>query len=142
VKPLVFPEIMLLVLLCFCITNNLQAQVSEEIQILKLKPSKKAENPFIEYSHHGNNGIDLFTGRMFRFYKKNISSQDHGSCSFTPSCSEYAIVAIRKQGLLAGSCNALDRISRCNGKNSRHYFIDAGTDLLIDEVRNHKYEKD
>jgi putative component of membrane protein insertase Oxa1/YidC/SpoIIIJ protein YidD len=142
VKPLYTFGILITSLFCFYITDNLQAQTTNEIQSLKLELQKKVETNFMYYSYMGNSELDLITGRMFMFYKKYISSQDHGSCSFIPSCSEYAIIAIRKQGLFIGSINALDRISRCNGKNNRHYFTDAGTGLLIDEVRNHKYEKD
>jgi len=35
-------------------------------------------------------------------------------CRFEPSCSEYAIEAIRKNGLLRGSIQGLHRIVRCN----------------------------
>jgi hypothetical protein len=37
-----------------------------------------------------------------------------GGCRFTPSCSEYAIRAIRARGALAGSWLALKRIGRCH----------------------------
>ena len=35
-------------------------------------------------------------------------------CRFTPSCSEYALEAIRSRGALAGSGLALKRIGRCH----------------------------
>ena len=37
-----------------------------------------------------------------------------GGCRFTPSCSEYAVDAIRAQGVLAGSGLAIRRICRCH----------------------------
>jgi len=37
-----------------------------------------------------------------------------GGCRFTPSCSEYAIKAIRSRGVLAGGWLALKRIGRCH----------------------------
>jgi uncharacterized protein len=119
----------------------IQAQYSSEIQSLKLKhldQSERSVNYNIDYS---NDGLFLTANRLFNFYKKYISSQDHGSCSFTPSCSEYALMSIREQGFLFGTMNALDRLSRCNGRNKRHYLQDDLTGLSIDEVRNHKYEK-
>jgi uncharacterized protein len=37
-----------------------------------------------------------------------------GGCRFTPSCSQYALDAIRAQGVLAGSGLAVRRICRCH----------------------------
>ncbi len=37
-----------------------------------------------------------------------------GHCRFTPSCSEYALAALRRHGALAGSWLALKRIGRCH----------------------------
>jgi putative membrane protein insertion efficiency factor len=37
-----------------------------------------------------------------------------GRCRFTPSCSEYALEALRGHGALAGSWLALKRIGRCH----------------------------
>lgn len=35
-------------------------------------------------------------------------------CRFTPSCSEYFILAVRKHGPIRGSCKGVYRILRCN----------------------------
>src|SRR5512137_3083940 len=37
-----------------------------------------------------------------------------GRCRFTPSCSEYALRALRRHGALAGSWLAIKRIGRCH----------------------------
>ena len=37
-----------------------------------------------------------------------------GRCRFTPSCSEYALAALRRHGALAGSWLAVKRIGRCH----------------------------
>ncbi len=37
-----------------------------------------------------------------------------GSCKYHPSCSEYALGALRKHGLLKGSTLAAWRLLRCN----------------------------
>ncbi|HAU07611.1 MAG: hypothetical protein UW46_C0002G0044 [Candidatus Yanofskybacteria bacterium GW2011_GWF1_44_227] len=39
-------------------------------------------------------------------------------CKFHPSCSEYAILAIEKDGALSGVARALKRIIRCNPLSS------------------------
>ena len=37
-----------------------------------------------------------------------------GRCRFTPSCSEYALEALRSHGAIAGAWLALKRIARCH----------------------------
>jgi uncharacterized protein len=37
-----------------------------------------------------------------------------GRCRFTPTCSEYALAALRHHGALAGSWLAVKRIGRCH----------------------------
>ncbi len=37
-----------------------------------------------------------------------------GRCRFTPTCSEYALEAIRTRGALAGSGLAIKRLARCH----------------------------
>ena len=49
-----------------------------------------------------------------RFYQKYISPLTPPTCRFTPSCSQYAIEAIRKHGPFKGFYLAVWRILRCN----------------------------
>lgn len=49
-----------------------------------------------------------------RFYRVAISPLFPPCCRFTPSCSEYAIEAIRVHGPLRGTWLALRRILRCH----------------------------
>ena len=51
---------------------------------------------------------------MIRFYKREISPMLPPSCRFTPTCSEYAMQAVEKYGLVKGGYLALRRILRCN----------------------------
>ncbi len=48
------------------------------------------------------------------FYRKAISPILPPSCRFTPSCSVYAIEAIKKHGPFKGLYLAVYRILRCN----------------------------
>jgi len=75
----------------------------------------------------------VFTG-LFVFYKTFISSQDGGSCTFTPSCSEYALQSIKKKGIFVGLLNSFDRLIRCNGLSPENYKYDKERHLLIDPV--------
>ena len=49
-----------------------------------------------------------------RFYQLCISPHTPPSCRFTPTCSNYAIEAIRKHGPIKGTALAAWRILRCN----------------------------
>lgn len=48
------------------------------------------------------------------FYKVAISPLTPPSCRYTPSCSTYAVEAIRKHGPLRGLYLAVRRILRCH----------------------------
>ncbi|MEO2067942.1 MAG: membrane protein insertion efficiency factor YidD [Desulfurobacteriaceae bacterium] len=51
---------------------------------------------------------------FIRFYQKYISPLFPSSCRYYPTCSNYAIMAIEKYGILKGSIKAIFRILRCN----------------------------
>ncbi|MGYP000330452431 len=49
-----------------------------------------------------------------RFYQKFISPLTPSSCRYTPTCSQYAVEALRKHGPLKGMYLAVRRILRCH----------------------------
>ena len=59
---------------------------------------------------------------MIRFYQRFISPLTPPTCIYTPTCSEYAIQAIRKYGAIKGTFLAAKRIGRC------HPFHEGGYD--------------
>ncbi|HHX22730.1 MAG: membrane protein insertion efficiency factor YidD [Tepidanaerobacteraceae bacterium] len=48
------------------------------------------------------------------FYKKYISPLKPRSCRFYPTCSEYALTAIEKYGVIIGGWKAVKRILKCH----------------------------
>ncbi|MDD2285603.1 MAG: membrane protein insertion efficiency factor YidD [Paludibacter sp.] len=48
------------------------------------------------------------------FYKYAISPLKHPSCRYTPTCSQYAIEAVMKHGILHGGWLAIKRIMSCH----------------------------
>ena len=50
---------------------------------------------------------------FIRGYQKICRPIMPGVCRFTPSCSDYAIEAIRRKGVMFGSVKAVYRILRC-----------------------------
>lgn len=59
---------------------------------------------------------------LLKFYQKTLSpdhgffkhKHPYGYCRFYPTCSEYAIVSIKKHGLIKGGIFSFWRILRCN----------------------------
>lgn len=48
------------------------------------------------------------------FYQHFISPLTPPTCRFTPTCSQYAVEAIRKYGPFKGTWRAIRRILRCH----------------------------
>jgi putative membrane protein insertion efficiency factor len=51
---------------------------------------------------------------LIRGYQKIISPMFPSSCRFYPSCSEYAVGAFTKYGVIRGGTKTIWRILRCN----------------------------
>tara|TARA_Y100000590_G_scaffold238660_1_gene268485 strand:+ start:414 stop:620 length:207 start_codon:yes stop_codon:yes gene_type:complete len=51
---------------------------------------------------------------LIKFYQKGISPFLPSICKYQPTCSEYALQAINKFGVLKGTWLAFFRILRCN----------------------------
>jgi putative membrane protein insertion efficiency factor len=52
--------------------------------------------------------------RLVRFYQLAISPWTPPACRFTPTCSAYAIDALREHGALRGLWLSIRRIGRCH----------------------------
>jgi len=63
-----------------------------------------------------------FAISLLKFYRKYLSGLKLQCCRFYPSCSEYAIEAIEKYGILNGGLKSLKRLLKC------HPFSDGGYD--------------
>ncbi len=61
---------------------------------------------------------------VLRMYKRFVSPMLPHSCRFVPTCSEYAMEAVERHGVLRGSLLAIGRLLRC------HPFGRAGVDLV------------
>ena len=51
---------------------------------------------------------------LIKAYQKVLSPYTGGKCRFYPTCSNYAILALEKDGVIKGSVKASWRILRCN----------------------------
>jgi putative membrane protein insertion efficiency factor len=48
------------------------------------------------------------------FYRRVLSPLKGPTCRFLPTCSDYAIEAVQRRGVMMGLLKALWRIVRCN----------------------------
>ena len=62
---------------------------------------------------------------MLRMYKRWISPSLAPSCRYVPTCSEYAMEAIERYGVVRGSAMGAWRILRC------HPFVKGGYDPVV-----------
>lgn len=60
---------------------------------------------------------------LIRFYRKNISPATPPSCRFLPTCSAYALEAVKIHGALRGSWLALRRFLRCHPFHRDKSFV-------------------
>ncbi|MFI3279212.1 MAG: membrane protein insertion efficiency factor YidD [Rikenellaceae bacterium] len=51
---------------------------------------------------------------LILFYRRCISPLTPPSCRFTPTCSQYALEALRKYGPIKGLFLSIKRISKCH----------------------------
>jgi len=64
---------------------------------------------------------------LVRAYQRAISPLFPATCRYVPSCSEYAVQALKRHGLLRGLMYAAARIVRC------HPWAAGGDDPVPDE---------
>lgn len=74
---------------------------------------------------------------LIRGYQKYLSPLFPPTCRYVPTCSEYAIIAIRRFGCLRGGWMATWRVLRCNPWHRCGYDpvpekADANTDIDAD----------
>ena len=74
----------------------------------------------IEYQNENNSNKSVMTQSitniliwLVRRYQAYCPSIIRKQCRFTPSCSEYMILAVKKYGPLHGTCKGIFRICRC-----------------------------
>ena len=111
------------------------SQTDEDINLFSnLFETHKHKTGYVQYFKNSSNELELITTGIFVFYKAFFSSQDGNHCVFYPSCSIYAVEAIKKQGFILGTMNGVDRLSRCNRLSPENYTFYKNTNLFYDPV--------
>jgi putative membrane protein insertion efficiency factor len=71
---------------------------------------------------------------LLRLYKWALSPMFPPSCRYVPTCSEYAMEAVERYGVLRGCAMAMARVLRC------HPFVKGGYDPVVDNAYNNHQE--
>ena len=74
-------------------------------------------------------------------YKDYISPQDLDVCTFYPSCSEYAFLALKSESFPEAVLDAGDRLMRCYDGNHIYYDVDLKYNKSIDFPDTAKFRK-
>lgn len=127
----------LIALLLFSFATEVSSQVKTDPELFTLfQQSHSVDQNFTSPLKDASNEFDILVSLGFLVYKKTISSQDQPSCVFTPSCSEYAVEAFQKKGMITGWLHTFDRLSRCHGlANHSHYHFDKEKNRFYDPVQ-------
>jgi len=74
------------------------------------------------------------------FYQHFLSHQWGQSCAYYPSCSNYALLAIRKHGVLVGSMMAFDRFQHeADEARTSPLILTGGQIKVYDPLENNDY---
>jgi len=55
-------------------------------------------------------------------YQRYISVLFIPCCRFSPTCSSFAVGAIKKHGVFLGALYSISRILKCHPLNKNHYY--------------------
>lgn len=79
--------------------------------------------------------MKMFALFLIKLYRKYVSPFKKPCCRFIPTCSTYALEAVKRYGLLRGGFMAFCRILRCNP------FFKGGYDPVPEKEKWFKKEK-
>ena len=60
---------------------------------------------------------------IIKVYQKTFGLLFRGSCKFSPTCSQYMLLAIKKHGVIMGGIKGMRRLGRCH-PYSKSFGID------------------
>ncbi len=124
-----------LVLILFFVDSSAFSQIKKDFEILQgIFEPETHKNNHKSYLKGNSNEFQFLASGFFLFYKSFISSQDGNHCVYSPSCSVYTLQSIKKNGILIGFSDGMDRLTRCNRLSPENYERFENTNLLSDPV--------
>ena len=94
----------------------------EDISFINTFNSQEVRHKvLIQKTKGGHSVVEALLSGPYLFYKYFISSQDLASCSFHPSCANYARQAVARKGAW-GILLGFERLTRCHGLDEHQYI--------------------
>ena len=90
----------------------------------------------IKKAHGWLKEIFLFPVKIYRKYFSSL--KQNPTCRFDPTCSEYALIAVREWGIIIGFVLAVIRIIRCNPFSRGGYDPVPTKKEFLEKVKNLK----
>ncbi|OTQ28431.1 membrane protein insertion efficiency factor YidD [Gilliamella apicola] len=69
---------------------------------------------------------------FIRIYQRILSPLFGPKCRFTPSCSQYAVIALRRFGLIKGGWLMVKRVLKC------HPLHEGGEDFVPSKIKTNR----
>lgn len=130
---MIYKTLFFIILICFTSFANGQEKTKSQ-QLKKLFQPSKKEN-YSTYLKNSKNELKATGALLFLGYKSFISSQDMGTCVFTPSCSVYAIQSLQNDNPIIAYFKIFDRLTRCHPLVAKHeYQFYQNTNLFHDPI--------
>jgi uncharacterized protein len=120
------------IILLLCLLQ-VKGQVKSDLDFARSTQQLRTTERYT-FDYDFQNELVALTSFLFVSYKYLISSQDLNACVFHPSCSVYAMQAVKSNGFFMGSLGAFDRLQRCHGLALDQYPRDARTGLAQDPL--------
>lgn len=116
-----------------CIDAAAQLDVNQDIvKTINQPVAKVSYNIKLNESKNPLEGTAIV---LFNTYKTFVSPQDMSSCTFHPSCSAYAMEAIKKDNVFTAYLKIFDRLTRCHPLiKDGQYKLNKKTGLYHDPV--------
>ena len=85
-------------------------------------------------------GLEGIASAPVRFYQRFLGPHWGRRCSYYPSCSHYALLAIRKHGALVGSIMTFDRLQHESNEARYSPLVQTGGEIMVyDPLENNDY---
>lgn len=123
-----------IVILLMAFNDVLLSQESYILRMESIYENTSSSSNYTSYIFNAENPLEFIFSTLFVGYKLVLSSQDMDSCVFHPSCSVYGIQAIKKKGIIIGTIDTFDRLTRCHPFAGKNYEFDANKNRLYDPV--------
>jgi hypothetical protein len=101
---------------------------NEELKFKKISPLRPASPRLCRtsvemtvVSRNDSGAVSEFLIMVIRFYQVSLGRFLGGQCRFVPTCSQYAIEAIKEFGVLKGGYMAAKRIVKCHPFGGKGY---------------------